>query len=69
MISTLEQPVEKKQIIQEVEGEVYCPFCTRTVNATLLVAGKRAKSKPGQKCPRCSASLDAGFVIGARRAA
>ncbi len=69
MIATLERPAEKKPVIQEVEGEVYCPFCTRTVNATLLVAGKRAKSKPGQKCPRCSASLDAGYVIGARRTA
>jgi uncharacterized protein (UPF0212 family) len=69
MIATVEKPVEKKQVIQEVEGEVYCPSCTRTVVATLLVAGRRAKSKLGQKCPRCSASLDAGFVIGARRAA
>lgn len=69
MIATLEQPVDKKPVIQEVEGEVYCPFCTRTVAATLLVAGKRAKSKPGQKCPRCSSSLDAGFVLGSRRVA
>ncbi len=69
MIATLEQPVEKKQVVQEVQGEVYCPFCTRTVGATLLVAGRRAKSKPGQKCPRCSSSLDAGYAIVPNRAA
>jgi uncharacterized protein (UPF0212 family) len=63
MIATLNQPVETKPVVREVEGSVYCPFCTRTVAATLITVGKRAKSKPGQKCPRCSSSLDAGFVI------
>lgn len=69
MIATLEQPVQTKPIVREVEGSVYCPFCTRTVAATLLAVGKKAKSKPGQKCPRCSSSLDAGYVVMPLRAA
>jgi len=63
MIATVEQPVQTKPIVQEVEGSVYCPFCTRTVAATLIAVGKKVKSKPGQKCPRCSSSLDAGYVV------
>lgn len=50
-------------------GRVYCFLCTRTVLAELVV---RAHSLPGQTkltpangqiCPRCSATLDAAFVV------
>ena len=53
----------------EFTGGVYCPICTRTVEAVISVIGKTAKVKPGQKCPRCSSSLDAGYVFQFNRAA
>ena len=51
-------------------GKAYCTLCTRTVEAeiTLLRAPRSRKAllrvAPGQRCPRCSASLDAAFVDG-----
>jgi hypothetical protein len=54
-------------------GRVYCPICTHTVDATVERAPKRIRKqhyvKPGQKCPRCSGSLDAGQIIDLERAA
>jgi hypothetical protein len=54
-------------------GKVYCPICTHTVDATLEPEpkGKRRHNsvKPGQKCPRCSGSLDAGHIIDLESAA
>lgn len=47
---------------------VYCPICTHSVDARVIV-DRRVKVEPGQKCPRCSASLDAGVVIRFVRAA
>ncbi len=49
--------------------KVYCPMCTHTVDAQVEVVGKRAQVRAGQKCPRCSASLDAGFIFHIDRAA
>lgn len=48
---------------------VYCPICTRTVEAQIVVARKRPLVKPGQRCPHCASSLDAGFVFQFDRAA
>jgi hypothetical protein len=54
-------------------GKVYCPICTHTVDATVEREPKRNRRqnyvKPGQKCPRCSGSLDAGHIIDLERAA
>ncbi len=50
-------------------GKVYCPMCTHTVEAEIQHAGKRVFVKDGQKCPRCSASLDAGYIFHMDRAA
>ena len=50
-------------------GKVYCPMCTHTVDAIVEHAGKRAHVQAGQKCPRCSAGLDAGFIFFVDRAA
>jgi len=54
-------------------GKVYCPMCTHTVEAeiqpTLIRTARRSSVKPGQKCPHCSASLDAGYIFAIRRAA
>ena len=48
---------------------VYCPICTHSVEAEAGLQGKKPLVKPGQKCPRCSSSLDAGLVIQFREAA
>ena len=55
----------------QFEGKafVYCPICTHTVEGIVLSNGKTAKVKPGQKCSRCSASLDAGYIMRLERAA
>jgi uncharacterized protein (UPF0212 family) len=51
-----------------LRAKVYCTLCTRTVEANArLTANKLGKRYfevlPGQRCPRCSASLDAAFVF------
>jgi hypothetical protein len=55
--------------IQAHASKVYCPMCTHTVDALVEHVGKRAQVQAGQKCPRCSASLDAGFIFHIDRAA
>lgn len=50
-------------------AQIYCPICTHTVEAEAGMAGKKPTTVPGQKCPRCSSSLDAGLVIQFRQAA
>ena len=51
-------------------ASVYCPLCTRTVQAMVMVETNNVYRKAylrvvsGQKCPRCSDSLDAAFVLG-----
>lgn len=51
------------------KSSVYCPICTHTVEAEIVHKGKQAFAKPGQKCGRCHASLDAGYIIRYDRAA
>ncbi len=53
----------------EYNASVYCPMCTHTVQATVVAHGKSVGVKPGRKCPRCSSSLDAGYVFRLDRAA
>ena len=48
--------------MEEVAGKAYCYMCTHTVDAIMLVQGQLARTKPGQVCPRCKASLNAGAV-------
>jgi hypothetical protein len=50
-------------------AKVYCPMCTHTVDATVELEPRRTQVKQGQKCPRCSGSLDAGYVMYLERAA
>ena len=50
-------------------ARVYCPICTHTVDANVVQASKRVIVRPGQKCGRCSASLDAGYIMRLDRAA
>ena len=53
----------------EAKAPVYCPICTHTVNVMVTFSGKLAKVTPGQKCPHCSSSIDAGFVLRQTQAA
>ena len=50
-------------------GSVHCPICTHTVRATVEAHGRTVRVKPGQKCPRCQSTLDAGYVLRFDRAA
>jgi len=50
-------------------AKVYCPMCTHTVDATVEQHPKNFHVKPGQKCPRCTGSLDAGYIMHLERAA
>lgn len=50
-------------------GAVHCPSCTHNVNAEILQQGRRTSVKPGQKCPRCAAPLDAAYILRFDRAA
>ena len=53
----------------ESKAFVYCPICTHTVEGIVVSDRKGAKVKPGQKCSRCSAALDAGYIMRLERAA
>ena len=50
-------------------GKVYCPMCTHTVDAEIEHRVRRSSVRPGQKCPRCLASLDAGYILPVSEAA
>ena len=50
-------------------GPVYCLICTHTVEADVVPIGRRMFVRSGQKCPRCSSSLDAAYVVMQHRAA
>ncbi len=44
-------------------GTAYCPICTHSVPATVLVSAREVKVAPGQKCPRCNSMLDVASVL------
>jgi len=46
-----------------LRGQAHCPICTHTVPADIDLRGKYPRVTPGQRCPRCSASLDVAVVI------
>jgi hypothetical protein len=50
-------------------GLVHCLICTHTVEADVVPSGRKLYVRAGQKCPRCSSSLDAGRAILYRDAA
>lgn len=53
-----------KRMIQNLtEGRVFCPMCTHDVPAELDLTGKRARVAPGQRCPRCRATLDVAVIV------
>jgi endogenous inhibitor of DNA gyrase (YacG/DUF329 family) len=49
--------------IKSTRGQVHCPICTHTVGAEVIPNGRKMKTVPEQKCPRCSSSLDAAIVL------
>jgi hypothetical protein len=46
-----------------VLGQAHCPICTHTVPANIDLRGKYPRVERGQRCPRCSSSLDVAVVI------
>ena len=59
-----------KQLASQKQAAVlYCPICTRYVDGQIQQAARRNEALPGQKCPHCSASLDAAAVVHIRQAA
>jgi DNA-directed RNA polymerase subunit RPC12/RpoP len=58
-----------KQAPTATTAKVYCPMCTHTVDATVEHHPKSIHVKRGQKCPRCSGALDAGYIMYLERAA
>ncbi len=48
---------------QRFKGQVHCPICTHTVDADVEQVGKTVRVVPGQKCGRCSATLDVAAVL------
>lgn len=54
---------------QKYRASVYCPICTRTVEGDVAQFGKAVRVVPGQKCPRCGSSLDAGYIFSNSRVA
>ena len=50
-------------------GQAHCPICTHTVSANIDIIGKRVRVAPGQRCPRCTATLDAAMVVQVPQAA
>jgi hypothetical protein len=62
-------PSVKLATTQPQKGRVHCPICTHSVEAEILSKGKHMFTRPGQKCPRCAASLDPAYVLRFDRAA
>jgi hypothetical protein len=59
-----------KRIVEKgVQGQAHCPICTHTVPAVVDMLGKQARVQPGQRCPRCAASLDVAIVVQVAEAA
>jgi Zn ribbon nucleic-acid-binding protein len=48
---------------QRFRGQVHCPICSHTVDANVEQVGKSVRVVPGQKCARCSATLDVAAVL------
>ena len=53
----------KALVANNIKGQVHCPICTHTVAADIDLKGRYARVAPGQRCPRCSSSLDVAVVV------
>jgi hypothetical protein len=54
---------QAQPVSYETNAFVHCPICTHTVEGIVVATGKTAQVKPGQKCSRCSAALDPGYIM------
>lgn len=61
--------ITPKQAETATTAKVYCPMCTHTVDAPVEAHAKHMRVKRGEKCPRCSGALDAGYIMYLDRAA
>lgn len=56
--------LENNKVLQ---GRVYCPICTHTVEADVVAVERGLHRKmqvvEGQRCRRCNATLDAAYVM------
>ena len=52
-----------KAMENRLKAQVHCPICTHTVGADVEQLGKRTRVVPGQKCPRCAATLDVAAIV------
>jgi len=54
-------------ILEGLKARIHCPMCTRTIEGVAVPEVRLGRSRlrvmPGQKCTRCSAALDAGYVL------
>lgn len=55
--------VHNSPVRREMRAWAYCPICTHIVETEVVVSGRKTVVKPGHKCPRCSASLEAASVV------
>ena len=51
-----------------LRARVYCPICTHTVEADVVAVdrdhwNRKMKVAKGQRCRRCSTSLDAAYIL------
>jgi hypothetical protein len=53
----------KLMIDNPTDGRVFCPICTHIVPAELDFKAKYARVAPGQRCPRCKATLDVAVLV------
>jgi hypothetical protein len=51
------------RVAEKIKARVHCPICTHTVEADVEVMKRKVWVVSGQKCPRCSAILDAAAVV------
>ncbi len=69
-MANVHAPVDNAQPATAARVEqVYCPLCTHTVPAEVILKDKRMIVRPGQKCARCHSPIDAGYVFRRDRAA
>ena len=65
---TRNKAAETATLAEVRPSKVYCTLCTRTVDASVTVGSnmlgrRQLRVVAGQKCPRCSGSLDAAYVL------
>ncbi|MGA2183511.1 MAG: hypothetical protein ABSH47_10820 [Bryobacteraceae bacterium] len=57
-------PLTSRPLPSRIEkGAVYCPICTHTVEVEILITGRSARVRDGQKCPRCGSSIGSAYVL------